>query len=230
MPLPGAPDAMPAPARAEPARAPGGRRWARPWSLATSPGLAGRVERLDLEGVGVSERAREGQRSAHGALSESPAKRACARCCRAPARCRRRPSRCRRRPGASGPGSGRSLTRSTAAAGSVPSPPAARAAAAVEDVGAERGLTRELGVAQMGQAEDVLDAAQHRVVVVGHLRHRARGDAGRQQHRADVPAAGTVDRRARDCGPGDLAAAGAGVAGGRLVEGDDQQTILAERG
>ena len=86
------------------------------------------------------------------------------------------------------------------------------------------------GVAEVGEAEHVLDASQHRVVVVGDGRDRAGRDARRQQHRADVAAAGSVDAGLGAAGSGDLAAAGGGVARGGLVEGDDQQAaLLGER-
>jgi hypothetical protein len=65
----------------------------------------------------------------------------------------------------------------------------------VKDVGPEVGLARKLRVAEVREPEEVLDAAEHRVVVVRGLINRARGDAGREQHRAHVTAAGAVGAR-----------------------------------
>ena len=62
-----------------------------------------------------------------------------------------------------------------------------------EDVGAE-GLEALLsGIAQVIQAEEIFDAAQHRKMIVVDLRHRILGDIARQQHRADAAAAGAGD-------------------------------------
>jgi hypothetical protein len=70
-------------------------------------------------------------------------------------------------------------------------------------------------------------------VVVGLLRHRARLDARREHHRSDPPAPGARNRAAgiRRVRPRLLVAAGARVGirsglGLRLVEGDDQQSVV----
>jgi hypothetical protein len=66
------------------------------------------------------------------------------------------------------------------------------------DVAPERAHLRLLRVAQVGQPEQVLDTAQQRVVVVGHLADRARPDELRQQHGADPAAARPVQARLVD--------------------------------
>src|SRR5690348_6846797 len=81
----------------------------------------------------------------------------------------------------------------------------------------------------MGKAEDVLDAFQQAIVVDRYVDHRLGLDEGREQDRADAPAARAgiawlVDVRTRR-----LVAAGAGIAR-RFVEGDDQEAVLLERG
>src|SRR5438552_2859901 len=76
------------------------------------------------------------------------------------------------------------------------------------------------GVADLPEAEDVLDAAQQRVVVVRRVVHAAGLDVLRDQHRADPPAARAVVLAAGAGGVRRvLHAAGRGVVAGRLVEG-----------
>src|SRR5436190_23794070 len=76
----------------------------------------------------------------------------------------------------------------------VPTPEGGRAA---EDVVAEGLQAVGARVAEVVEAEEVLDAAQQRVVVVRRVVGRAGLDEGREQHGADAAAAGTEGRRAR---------------------------------
>src|SRR4051812_29735324 len=101
-----------------------------------------------------------------------------------------------------------------------------------EDVGAERAQPGRAGVAEVWQREDVLDAPEHRVVVVLLLGDGSRLDVPRQQYGADPPAAGArrgpaVVGRAR---PLLLAAARVGVVLLGLVEGDDEEPAVAVGG
>src|SRR6185437_1392086 len=88
-------------------------------------------------------------------------------------------------------------------------------------------------VAQMADAEEVLDRAQERVVVIGRRRPGARPDIGRQQHGSDPTAARTLEPRlVRASRQGLLVAAcviGVGRHAVRLIEGDDEEPVLTER-
>src|SRR5437764_12283286 len=83
----------------------------------------------------------------------------------------------------------------------------------------------------MVQAEYVLDAPQQRVVVVRLIGDGPGLDAGRDQYRSRVAAAGTLDPGLWAVGPGNLVTARARIAAGSLVEDDRQQpVVVAERG
>src|ERR1041385_8069659 len=84
----------------------------------------------------------------------------------------------------------------------------------------------------MAKPEQVLDAAQERVVVVRRVVDRSRFDERRDQHRSRAPAAEPEYPRQRSVRPDGLVAAGTRVelaaAGLRLVEEDGEQTVLLE--
>src|SRR4051812_33752124 len=80
---------------------------------------------------------------------------------------------------------------------SGPSSAAMAGPSARVDVRPERAQPGRPRVAEVGEAEDVLDRPQQAVVVVLLGARRARADEGREQHRADAPAAGAAGLPAR---------------------------------
>src|SRR4051794_25671316 len=100
---------------------------------------------------------------------------------------------------------------------------------AAEHVGSEAPDVPMIGVAEVVEAEDVLDRVQVVVVVVGLIVDGARLDERRDQHRARPPAPRPVDALLLDVRPVRHEAAGGGSGLG-LVERDDQQSILLEGG
>src|SRR6185436_13733549 len=99
-----------------------------------------------------------------------------------------------------------------------------------EDVPPETAGVRCVRVPEEGQAEQTLDRAQRREVVVWHAADRPRPDERRQRNRADPAATATRDRTAvvRRIRELRLVAARARVrariGGLRLVERDQEQT------
>src|SRR4029077_1141887 len=101
--------------------------------------------------------------------------------------------------------------------------------AGAEDVRAEDLQVRRTRVTQARQAEERLDRAEQRVVIVGFLGNRPRLYERREQHRTDAPAARAAEAR-RVLGPPERLLAAAGrrgraVEAAGLIEGDDQQAV-----
>src|SRR5579863_152317 len=87
------------------------------------------------------------------------------------------------------------------------------------------------GEAKQRKVKDLLDALEHRVVIVPCLRDRPRFDEPREQHRADRAAARAIAAGKRSIGAGHLVAAGGRPARAfGLIGRDEQHSILLERG